>query len=53
MTRADLDVDEATFAKLRARLTDAQLVELAAWVALQSFYSTFNRALRIDIDEPG
>jgi alkylhydroperoxidase family enzyme len=52
MARADLDVDEATFQKLRARFTDAQLVELSAWVGLQAFHSTFNRALRIEIDEP-
>jgi alkylhydroperoxidase family enzyme len=47
MTRANADVDEESFARLKARFGDDQIVELAAWVALQSFYSTFNRALRI------
>jgi alkylhydroperoxidase family enzyme len=47
MTRTDADVDEESFARLKARFGDEQIVELAAWVALQSFYSTFNGALRI------
>jgi alkylhydroperoxidase family enzyme len=47
MTRHDTDVDDATFAALRASFSDEQLVELAAWVGLQSLYSMFNRALRI------
>jgi alkylhydroperoxidase family enzyme len=47
MTRIDADVDEGTLASLKARFADEQIVELAAWVALQSFYSTFNRALGI------
>ena len=47
MTRADLDVDDDTFKKLKRQFTDAQIVELAAWVGLQTFYSTFNRALGI------
>lgn len=47
MTRADRDVNDDTFAQLKTLFTDAQLVELAAWVGLQTLYSTINRALRI------
>ncbi len=47
MARTDADVDDALVARLRQELGDEQLLELAAWVALQSFYSSLNRALAI------
>jgi alkylhydroperoxidase family enzyme len=36
--------------RLRAAFGDAGLVELTAWVALQTFYSSFNTALGIEAD---
>lgn len=50
MARTDLDVDDETFARLKAHCSDEQVVELAAWVALQLFYSAFNRALRVEAE---
>ena len=47
MARTDVEVDDALVARLRRELDDEQLLELAAWVALQSFYSSLNRALGI------
>jgi alkylhydroperoxidase family enzyme len=52
MTRVDRSVDDETFARLRAELADEQLVELAAWISLQNFYSSFNSALGIERDAP-
>jgi len=47
MARTDVQVDDALVAQLRRELDDEQLLELAAWVGLQSFYSSLNRALGI------
>lgn len=47
-TRTDADVDDATFAALRAHLDEAQVVELAAWIGLQGLYSSINRALDVE-----
>lgn len=43
-----MDVDDETFAALRAHLDEAQLVELTAWIGLESFYASFNRAFRVE-----
>lgn len=48
VARTDLDVDDETFAALRAHLDEAQLVELTAWIGLESFYASFNRAFRVE-----
>jgi alkylhydroperoxidase family enzyme len=48
MARTDADVDDRLVARLRQELDDEQVVELATWVALQSFYSSLNRALGVD-----
>ena len=39
------EVSEETAAAVRAHLSDAEFVELAAWVALENFRSTFNAGL--------
>jgi alkylhydroperoxidase family enzyme len=39
------DVSEELAARVRAHLSDAEFVELAAWVALESFRSRFNGGL--------
>jgi alkylhydroperoxidase family enzyme len=41
-------VDDALFAKLKARFTEAQIVELTAAVALENFRSKFNPPLGIE-----
>jgi alkylhydroperoxidase family enzyme len=41
-------VDDALFARLKARFTEAQIVELTAAVALENFRSKFNPPLGIE-----
>jgi len=48
MTRTDLDLDDACFARARAHFTEDELVELAAVGALENFRSKFNNAFRIE-----
>ena len=48
MARLERGVDDETFERLRAHFDAAQIVELAAWISLQNFYSTFNPAFRIE-----
>ena len=48
MTITGRKVDEALFARVRARLDEAQIVELTAAVALENFRSKFNTALGIE-----
>ena len=48
MTITGRKVDEALFARVRARLDEAQIVELTAAVALENFRSKFNTALGVD-----
>lgn len=50
-TRTDADVDDATFAALRAHLDEAQVVELAGWIGLQGLYSSVNRALDVEAQD--
>jgi hypothetical protein len=52
MTRLDHAGDEQALSRLRPALTDAQLVELAAWISLQTFYSSFSVALGVEADAP-
>jgi alkylhydroperoxidase family enzyme len=48
VTSADLDVDDEVFASVRAHFDEPELVELAAWICLEGFYSSWNRAFRIE-----
>jgi alkylhydroperoxidase family enzyme len=48
MTRPDTAVGDELIARLRRVLDDEQLVELAAWIALQGLYSSVNVTLGID-----
>ena len=48
MTRTDLDLDDACFARARAQFSDDELVELAAAAAMENFRSKFNNAFRIE-----
>ena len=47
MTITGQRVDDALFAKLKARFTEAQIVELTAAIALENFRSKFNPTLGI------
>jgi len=47
MTLSDRDVDDAFFARLRARFNDDEIVELTETIAWENASSKFNRALRI------
>jgi alkylhydroperoxidase family enzyme len=44
-TGSPAEVSEELAARLRSHLTDAEFVELAAWVALENFRSRFNAGL--------
>jgi alkylhydroperoxidase family enzyme len=44
-TGAPAEVSEELAARIRANLSDAEFVELAAWVALENFRSRFNAGL--------
>jgi alkylhydroperoxidase family enzyme len=48
MTITGQKVSDALFARVRARLSEAQVVELTAAVALENFRSKFNVALGIE-----
>jgi alkylhydroperoxidase family enzyme len=48
MTFSDRKVGEDLFARVRARFSEAQVVELTAAVALENFRSKFNVALGIE-----
>ena len=48
MTITGHKVTDALFARLRAHLSEAQMVELTAAVALENFRSKFNVALGIE-----
>jgi alkylhydroperoxidase family enzyme len=47
MTITGRDVTDELFARVRARYSEDEVVELTAAVALENFRSKFNRALRI------
>ena len=44
MTQTPVEVPEALFAKLRAKFTDAQLVELTATLAWENYRARFDHA---------
>lgn len=44
-TRCPAEVSDELAARVRAHLSDAEFVELAAWVALENFRSRFNAGL--------
>jgi len=48
MTVTGRTVDDTLFARVRARFSEAQVVELTAAVALENFRSKFNVALGIE-----
>ncbi|MCC6211835.1 MAG: carboxymuconolactone decarboxylase family protein [Burkholderiales bacterium] len=48
MTHTGQKVDDALFGRLRAHFSEAQIVELAAAVALENFRSKLNPALGIE-----
>jgi alkylhydroperoxidase family enzyme len=48
MTITGQKVDDALFARVRTHFTEAQVVELAAAVALENFRSKFNVALGVE-----
>ncbi len=48
MTITGQRVDDTLFAQLRARFSEAQIVELTAAVALENFRSNFNPALGVE-----
>jgi alkylhydroperoxidase family enzyme len=48
MTITGQRVDDVLFAQLRARFSEAQIVELTAAIALENFRSKFNPALRVE-----
>ena len=48
ITYTDQKVDEALFARVKARFSEAQIVELTAAIALENFRSKFNPALGIE-----
>jgi alkylhydroperoxidase family enzyme len=48
MTITGQRVDDALFARLKARFSEAQIVELTAAVALENFRSKFNPPLGIE-----
>jgi AhpD family alkylhydroperoxidase len=47
MTRSDLGVDDAAFARLRESFAEDAIVELTALIAFQNLSSKFNRALAV------
>lgn len=48
VTHTDQSVDDALFARLKQHFSEAQIVELAAVVALENFRSKFNPGLGIE-----
>ena len=44
-TQSPADVSDALAARIREHLSEAEFVELAAWVALENFRSRFNAGL--------
>ena len=47
MTRTPVEVPDALFAALRARLDEAQIVEITAAIAWENYRARFNHALEI------
>ena len=51
ITRTDLDVGDALFARLKEFFSDDEIVELTATIAWENGSSKFNRALRVSAQE--
>ena len=47
MTITGQTVDDELFARLRARFSDAEIVELTAGIAMENFRSKFNAPLQV------
>ncbi len=50
MTETPVEVSEALFAQLRARFTEAQLVELTATIAWENFRARFDHAFGVQAE---
>lgn len=50
MTRTPVDVPEEMFSGLRAKLDDAQLVELSATIAWENYRARFNHAFGLEAE---
>jgi alkylhydroperoxidase family enzyme len=50
MTQTPVEVSDALFAKLREKLTDAQLVELTATLAWENYRARFDHAFGIEAE---
>ena len=50
MTRTPVDVPEEMFSNLRAKLDDAQLVELSATIAWENYRARFNHAFGLEAE---
>ncbi len=48
MTRTPVDVSDEVFVDARRHFSDAQLVELAATVAMENYRARFNRAFGVE-----
>lgn len=48
MTRTPAEIPDSLFEKLRARLNEAQLVELTATIAWENYRARFNHAFGIE-----
>ncbi len=48
MTQTPAEVPDAVFAAAREHFTDAQLVELAATIAMENYRARFNRAFAVE-----
>lgn len=47
-TQVPADISDDLFARLKKHYSDAELVELAAIIALENFRSRFNRVFRVE-----
>ena len=50
MTQTPVEVPEALFAKLRAKFTDARLVELTATLAWENYRARFDHAFGVEAE---
>jgi alkylhydroperoxidase family enzyme len=50
MTQTPVEVPDASFAKLREKFTDAQLVELTATLAWENYRARFDHAFGIEAE---
>jgi len=50
MTQAPVEVSDALFARLRARFSDSQLVELTSAIAWENYRARFDHAFGIEAE---